>query len=431
MHIRTKAIRRLYSGLFILAIPFIIARLLIRSRKQPHYRRRLKERFGFIKPTDHPSIWIHSVSVGETIAAVPLIEKLITQYPQHTIYVTTTTPTGSEQVRLHFAHRVMHSYLPYDINCLLKRFIKRIQPVLSIMMETEVWPNLLFTCKAHNIPTLLANARLSEKSYQGYAHLKHVAGDLFNLFSSIAAQSSLDADHFKQLGVVPHNITITGSIKFDRDISTDITSEATQLRHAWQLAKRPVLIAASTRENEETHILNAFKKIKQTHPECFLLLVPRHPERCDQIAKQCQNYGFSYEKRSQQSLHIAQSDILLGDTIGELFLLYAIADIAFVGGSLVNTGCHNVLEPAALGMPIITGPYIRNFQTICAMLKRAGGQLIINDEDMLAAAVIDLIEHPDKAQEMGQRALNVYESNKGALAKQLELIRMLLLHTSP
>jgi 3-deoxy-D-manno-octulosonic-acid transferase len=426
MHTSTKIIRSCYSLLFTLAVPFILLRLLIRSRKQPNYRRRWSERFGFIKPTHKPCIWMHTVSVGETIAAIPLIEKLIALFPDNTIYVTTTTPTGSEQVTNHFGNKVAHTYLPYDIPCCLKRFIKRTQPKLSIMMETEVWPNLLYVCKQQQVPTLLANARLSEKSYHGYARLKTAANDLFNLFTHIAAQSELDANHFKQLGVLADKISITGSIKFDRDISVDIKQQAEQYREQWQLNHRPVLIAASTREGEEVYILDAYKKIKQHHPEAFLLLVPRHPERCDQIAKQCESAGFTLQRRSQQTDKIADYDLMLGDTIGEMFLLYALADIAYVGGSLVNTGCHNVLEPAALGMPIITGPYIRNFKVICGMLERAGAQSIVNNADELATVIDTLIADPIKAKTMGQHAALVYQSNKGATQKHLDIISKLI-----
>ncbi len=429
MHTSTKIIRALYSLLFLIALPGVVLRVLIRSRKQPAYRRRLKERFGFIKPTHKPSIWIHSVSVGETIAAIPLIEALILNYPEQTIYVTTTTPTGSKQVLDHFGQTIRHSYLPYDVPCLLKRFIKRINPLISIMMETEVWPNLLFICHKKHIPTLLANARLSEKSFLGYLRLKNAAQDLFNLFSCIAAQSKLDADHFKQLGVQSTKIIITGSVKFDRDIATDITLQARALRQTWQLTKRPVIIAASTREGEEAYILQAYKHVKKLHPDCFLLLVPRHIERCNQIEKQCRAAGFTLQRRSSQSDTMVDCDILLGDTIGEMLLLYALSDIAFVGGSLVNTGCHNVLEPAALGMPIITGPYIRNFKVICNMLQQAKAQTIVKNADELAEKINALIVNPIHAQQMGKRALDVYQSNKGALAKHLNLIGKIMLNS--
>ena len=425
MHIQTKIIRNLYSALFFLATPVVLLRLLLRSRHQPAYRRRWRERLGFVKPVAKSCIWMHTVSVGETIAAVPLITQLIAAYPAHTIYITTTTPTGSEQVSKHFGNQVAHSYLPYDVPWFLKRFLRRTNPQLCIIMETEVWPNILFCCKHAKIPTLLANARLSEKSYHGYARLKLVATDLFNLFTRIAAQSALDAEHFKLLGVDPQKITVTGSIKFDRDIDTQVTTAAQQNRQQWQLDRRPVIIAASTRDGEEAYILDAYQQLKQIHPEAFLILVPRHTERCEQIIKLCAARQFTLQRRSLQDDQLADQDILLGDTIGELFLLYACADIAYVGGSLVDTGCHNVLEPAALGMPIITGPSLRNFKTICAMLQHAEAQIIIHNAAELAATWQELIEDKKKAQSMGQNAVKVYQSNKGATQKLLRIISSL------
>lgn len=426
MHIQTKIIRNLYSSLFFLAIPVVLFRLLLRSRQQPAYRRRWKERLGLVQSPAKPCIWVHTVSVGETIAAIPLITQLITAYPQYTIYITTTTPTGSTQVRKHFGTQIEHSYLPYDVPCFLKRFIKRINPQLCIIMETEVWPNLLFYCQRANIPTLLANARLSEKSYHGYARLKVVASDLFNLFIHIAAQSTVDARHFTQLGVNPAKITVTGSIKFDRDIDTHITTTAEQYRQQWQLSDRPVIIAASTRDGEEPYILDAYQQLKQAHPETFLILVPRHIERCEHIIKLCAARQLTLQRRSNQTESLALCDILLGDTIGELLLLYACADIAYVGGSLVDTGCHNVLEPAALGMPIITGPSLRNFKTICTMLQQANAQIIIYNAAELAASWQELIENKSKAQDMGNSAFKVYQSNKGATDKHLQIIKTYL-----
>ncbi len=428
MNTSTKILRNLYTFVFFIAIPAVLMRLLIRSRKQPNYRRHLKERFGLVRPTEKPSIWIHSVSVGETIATMPLITQLLTEYPEHTLYITTTTPTGRAQIHQHLSTNVRYSYIPYDIPLFLNHFIRCIKPRVSVMMETEVWPNVLWVCKKNNIPILLANARLSYKSYCGYARLKTAANDLFNLFTQIAAQSDLDAQHFRLLGVDAHKIITTGSIKFDRDIPTTITQQATQRRQQWQLTQRPIIIAASTREGEEVYVLDAYKKIKTTHPDAFLILVPRHPERINAIAKQCSTAGLTFTRTSEQRTDIANHDIVLGDTIGELLLLYAIADMAYVGGSLVDMGCHNVLEPAALSMPIITGPYLRNFKTICAMLQDAKAQCVVHNADELASTIQQLLDHPEQMNAMGQRAQQVYQRNKGATQKHVAMIRELLCH---
>ncbi len=423
MHIITRAVRRCYTLLFYLAIPFVLLRLLIRSRKQPNYRRRWSERFGSSKKIGIPSIWIHSVSVGETIAAIPFIKKLIKQYPQYNIHVTTTTPTGSKQVIETLGNHVSHSYLPYDTPWFIKRFIKRIQPKLCIIMETEIWPNLLVVCKQKNIPTILANARLSEKSMQGYARLGNITCDMLNQITCIACQSQSDYDHYLELGVDPQKLTITGSIKFDKSIPDDISIKAQALRERWQLQDNPVIIAASTRNGEEAHILDAFLKVKEQHPDAFLLLVPRHIERKASIAKLCEARNLSYSYRSDQQAELFNKDILIGDTIGELLLLYAIADIAFVGGSLVNTGGHNMLEPAALAKPIITGPHLRNFKTISKLLIEAHSQIIVHDSSELAKYLIDLIDNKDLCHTTGVAAFQVYQQNQGATTKLLTLIQ--------
>lgn len=423
MYFVTRVVRHCYTLLFYLAIPFVLLRLLIRSRKQPNYRRRWRERFGNTKNTGMPSIWIHSVSVGETIAAIPFIKKLIDQYPQYNIHVTTTTPTGSKQVLEKLGDHVTHSYLPYDTPWFIKRFIKRIQPKLCIIMETEIWPNLLVICKQKHIPTILANARLSKKSMQGYARLGNIARDMLNQISCIACQSQNDYNHFNELGADPKKLTITGSIKFDRNIPNDMLVKAEALRTQWQLQDKPVIIAASTRNGEEAHILDAFLDVKKHHPHAFLLLVPRHIERKASIAKLCEARSLSYSYRSNQQAEPFNKDILIGDTIGELLLLYAIADIAFVGGSLVNTGGHNILEPAALAKPIITGPHLRNFKAISKLLIEAHGHIVVHNSHELGQKLIQLIDNKELCQATGQSAYQVYQQNQGATAKLLTLTR--------
>ena len=427
MYKRTRIAYFLYSLLFYLALPLVILRLVWRSRKQPAYRQRIKERFGFVTPASKKSIWIHSVSVGESIAAMPMIKKIVAQHPECNVHVTTTTPGGSEQITTHLGDLVTHSYLPFDVPHLLVRFIKRIKPVLYVGMETEIWPNLLRICQRRHIPSLVANGRLSEKSFHNYARVFFFSHDMFGFITHIAAQSELDAQHYAGLGVPKNKISITGSIKFDRTIPTDITTEATALRHHWQLSERPVIVAASTRDGEEPYLIDAYITLKKTHPETFLFLIPRHPDRAKLVAELCQKRGFKTQFRSEVSNDDPLNcDILIGNTIGELFLFYALGDIAFVGGSLVNVGCHNVLEPAALAMPIITGPYLRNFKTICAMLQHANGQLVVHNADELSNAFKTLIEQPDQRKTIGHNALTIYESNKGATQKHLDIIKQLL-----
>lgn len=422
----TKITRSIYTLLFYLGLPVAFLRLLKNSLKNPAYRQHWQERLGFVTPCQKQSIWIHSVSVGETISAIPLITQLVKQYPALNIHITTTTPTGREQVIKHLDQQVTYSYIPYDIPHLINRLTTRMKVILYVVMETEVWPNMLYVCHQKNIPALLANARLSEKSYYSYARLRGMATDIFNLFSIIAAQSTIDANHYRALGAPSHKIHITGSIKFDRVIPTDIQPKANQLCHDWQLSNRSVMVAASTREGEESFILEAFLIVKKIHPDAFLILIPRHIERTPQIAQLCQAKGLTVHYRSQLSTAPITQDILIGDTIGELLLFYALANIAYVGGSLVNTGGHNMLEPAALCKPIITGPYLRNFKAISEVLVNAHAQLIVHNAKELADTWSRLIEHPSERQSLGEQALAVYNSNQGATEKHLIIIENLL-----
>lgn len=426
LRLTTKIIRRSYTLLFYLSLPLVFLRLLKNSCQQPAYRYHWKERLGIVASSKKQSIWIHSVSVGETLSAIPLIMQLIKQYPLLNIHITTTTPTGREQVIKNLGSQVTYSYTPYDIPSFIKRFIKRMNVILCIVMETEVWPNMLTVCNQKNIPTLLANARLSERSYKRYARFRKIAHDVFNLFSIIAAQNELDAKHYLALGVSSHNIQVTGSIKFDRIIPVDIQPKAFELRREWNLTNRPIILAASTREGEEEFILDAFIRVKKIHTDAFLIIIPRHPKRATQIAQLCQKQGTSIQYRSNQSKGPITQDILIGDTIGELLLFYALTDIAYVGGSLVNTGGHNILEPAALCKPIVTGPYLRNFKVISDVLIKAHGQLVIHNTKELADTWQRLIENPSERDALGKQALAIYESNQGATKKHLSIIAKLL-----
>ncbi len=428
LHVQTRIFYIVYTTAYYLALPFIFLRLLLRSRKQPGYRQRLKERFrGFSGHNPlKPSLWIHSVSVGETIAATPLIEHLLKIFPYYNIHVTTTTPTGSAQVTQHFKDRVTHSYLPYDIPYALKHFFRSVQPRLCLIMETELWPNLLFLCYQKNIPTLLANGRLSTRSYQRYAKLGVISRDILNLFSKIAAQSQSDAEHYRTIGIVNEKITVTGNLKFDKLIPPTLFDEAQKFAQLWGLCNRPILIAASTRENEEPYVLTAFTTVKKKYPNALLILVPRHLDRIEKVVRLCEKNAFKTVLRSQLASPLADTDILIGNTIGELMLLYALSDIAYVGGSLVDTGGHNILEPAALSLPIITGPYLRNFKTISHMLVTANAQLIIHTADTLAEAFLKLLADEPLRREMGAQGCDIFRKNKGAIENHLQLIKALV-----
>src|SRR3990167_5407584 len=337
-------------------IPLVLTRLWWRGRRLPTYRKRWAERFGFftVPPLHHP-IWVHAVSFGEAAAAEGLICNLKQRYPHRDIVVTALTPTGSERIRKNFGDSVFHVYLPYDNPTSVKRFLRQINPTLLIIMETELWPNLLYYCAQRHLSVLLANARLSQKSMEGYQKICWLTRPMLKALTMVAAQSETDAKHFRALGLSEQKLMVTGSVKFDIDLPSDVIHQGRALRYSWD-GNRPVWIAASTHHQEEAKVLQIFAKVREIVPDLLLILVPRHPDRFRTVYDYCCKQGYTVIKRSEGHPCRSDTDILLGDTMGELVLLYAAADVAFVGGSLVPTGGHNVLEPAAIGLPIITGP---------------------------------------------------------------------------
>ena len=370
-------LRVAYSLLFYLMIPAILVRLIYRSLKAPAYRDRWGERFGYApnepgQRISAPTIWIHAVSVGETQASQPLVEALLANRPSHAIVITTMTPTGSERVKALFGDRVHHAYLPYDLPGAMAKFIRSIDPSLLIIMETELWPNMLHYTRRAGCHCILVNARLSEKSARGYARFAALTRQMLRNLDVIATQGEKDAERFIKLGADGDRVRSVGSLKFHQNQPAAQETDKPEFFHSLQDLERPVLIAASTREGEEEHVLRAFGRCVQETPQLLLVLVPRHPERFDAVAKLCQQNEFTIARRSLEQSVQAESQVLLGDSMGEMPHYFALADIAFVGGSLVDTGCHNVLEPAALGLPVLVGPSQFNFQTICELLEEEG-----------------------------------------------------------
>ncbi len=419
--------RFIYTLIHYLAMPFVLIRLLWRSRHTAGYRKRWSERFGYITSfSEGNSIWIHAVSVGETIAAIPLVQSLIKQYsPQFHIIVTTTTPTGSELVTKHLQNQVTHVYAPFDVPSAVTRFLRRSRVKLCIIMETELWPNLLMICKKHEIPIILANGRLSEQSSLRYQLIPGLTKKMLSTYHTVAAQGVLDGERYLQLGLDPKKLVITGNIKFDLQIPEGLIQQGKMLRHEIGEERR-VLIAASTHEGEENIILDAFQKIRQHIPNLFLIVAPRHSDRFQKIADLCRQSKFQVITRSQQKPIEKNTDILLVDTIGELLMIYACADIAFVGGSLVSVGGHNLIEPAALGLPILTGPNLHNFTEISKLLQNAGAAQIVTDSTSVADAVIALCSAKELREKIGKCAQETIEANRGALEKHLECIERCL-----
>lgn len=424
MELYIQILRMIYTLGFYLAFPIILLRLLWRSRKNSHYRHRWNERFGYIKrlPVGQKSIWVHAVSVGESMAAVPLIQELKKRYPNLTIVVTNTTPTGSAQIKKVFNDEILHFYTPFDVSSAINRFIRRINPELCIIMETEMWPNLLRCLRRQKITVMLANARLSERSKKNYRYISNITRNMLSTYAVVSAQGLLDGERFIELGLDPRKLILSGNIKFDITLPADIEIQAKALRQQWGTTHRPTFIAASTHEGEESILLEAFAHIRQKIPNTLLIIVPRHPGRFERVAKLCVSAGYRIAYRSKNETPGAETDIILGDTMGELCLIYATSDVAFVGGSLVPTGGHNLIEPAALALPVLTGPYLHNFIEISKLLKSAGAAQVVHDSKELAVAVIALFSANELREKMGHCAREVVIDNRGALEKHLDWI---------
>ncbi|MGB5649547.1 MAG: lipid IV(A) 3-deoxy-D-manno-octulosonic acid transferase [Sedimenticolaceae bacterium] len=416
-------IRRMYTLLMYLVLPLVLLRLLWRSIKVPAYRRRWLERLGvFPPPPCWGGLWIHAVSVGEVQAVLPLIRQLLAEKPALAITVTTTTPTGSARVREQLGEQVFHVYFPYDLPLALTSFIRRVRPRALLMVETEIWPNLLYLCRRHGIYTLLANARLSAKSAGRYARLGRFTRETFTNIDCIAAQSDADARRFRELGVAPGHVQVTGSIKFDMRIPASLDEQVEVLRRQW--GGRPVWVAGSTHEGEDELVLFAHHKVLSRFPNALLILVPRHPERFERVGGLCRRERLRFARRSRAAEYDEGSQVYLGDTMGELPVLLGSADVAFIGGSLVNTGGHNMLEASAQGVAVCFGPHVFNFAAISQMLIEEGAARQVGNEGELADQVIAWFEDVSGRAEVGEKGRQVVETNRGALQRLMELVPM-------
>jgi len=417
--------RTLYTALFHLGLPLIAVRLWWRARRAPAYAKRIGERFAHgLPPMVKGGLWVHAVSVGESIAAAPLVRALLERYPDLPVTLTCMTPTGSERIRALFEGnpRVQHCYLPYDLPWAMGRFLDHVQPRLGIIMETELWPNLVNQCARRGIPVALANGRLSARSARGYARFAGLAAPMLQQMNLLAVQTETEAQRFRDLGARPEAVTVTGSIKFDLHPAADLPERAKALRAQWNVVERPVWIAASTHQGEDEIILAAHRELLRSHSDALLILVPRHPERFAQVGTLVEQAGLSLARRATNEAVGPGTRVLLGDTMGELLLLYGTADIAFVGGSLVPNGGHNLLEPAALTKPVLSGPHLFNFQDIAQRLTEAKALQVVDDASGLADAVRNLIELPQAARRMGEAGLAVMRANQGALERLLQAL---------
>lgn len=418
--------RWLYTLLLHLLLPLVLLRLYWRGRRAPGYSANIGQRFGRHTGFAPGGIVLHAVSLGETLAAQPLVNALLKDYPDRPLTITNTTATGAERARALWAGKAGQCFLPYDFPWAVSAFLDRLQPRLFIIMETELWPNLMAELARRRIPVLLANARLSERSARGYARIAGLVTPMLRSLTVLAAQDEATAARFRQLGLPETRLSITGSLKFDLSLPPDLSQRTADWRRQWSLEGRRIWIAASTHEGEEEAALAAYRRLLAEFPSQLLILAPRHPERFDRIAELLRKQGLRYVRRSLQQPVSPDTQVFLADSVGELLQWYALADIAFVGGSLVGVGGHNPLEPAALAKPVLTGPHMFNFQQITETLAAAGALRQVADTAALTEAVRNALAHPAEASAAGAAGAAVMAASRGALSRHMALVSVLL-----
>ncbi|WP_413489624.1 lipid IV(A) 3-deoxy-D-manno-octulosonic acid transferase [Shewanella baltica] len=417
--------RFLYSTILYLLSPLLIVYLAFRAIKSPDYRGRWGERFGLtrLKSTD---VLVHSVSMGETLAAIPLIRLIMQSHPELSITVTTTSPTGSAEVRKAFGDSVQHCYLPFDLPWCVRRFLRQVSPKWCVIMETELWPNLVALAAKRGVRLMLANARLSAKSAAQYAKRPKLSRPMLQRLDVIAVQTQVEAQRFIELGVSPDRVTVCGSLKFDLSITPERLANAKLLRQTWGRKTSPIWVAGSVHPGEFDAMLIAHRQLLAQWPDALLIIAPRHPEQFSAVAEVVASQGFELIRRSSNLPVTATTQVLVGDTMGELLTFYGAADQAFVGGTLINNGGHNPLEPVAMGVPVMVGPNHWDFAQITQMLADAGGLRVVASADELAANLIEYFAKPELRQQAVNAGLAVVEANRGALQQQYLLAQSLI-----
>ena len=428
-----RTLRGLYSAALYVLLPVTLYHLVWRGFRQRAYLLRWHERYaryGDAPAPDAPHLWVHAVSVGEVNAAAPLIHALLRERPDRRVLVTTITPTGSERVKALWGDRVAHVYLPYDLTGAVSRFLRRFRPQAGLIVETELWPNLLFACRDHGVPTYLVNARLSERSLRGYRVLRPLVGRALRTFRTVAAQSEGDADRFARLGARPDQLAVLGNLKYDVRIDFDgIAHFAAAFRAA--VPGRPTWIAASTHPDEEAYVLAIDRQLRARWPDLLLLWAPRHPERFRPVTQLAIDAGLPVATRTLTVHPDGDDAVFVIDTLGELQSFYACADVAFVGGSLVPVGGHSLLEPASMGLPVIAGPWTQNAREVAGLLAEVGALATVRDGGELAARVLECFDHPDAARADGDRARAAVAANRGAVGRVVEMLLPLLRNPEP
>lgn len=419
--------RPIYSLLFLALLPFVVLRLYVKGRALPGYRERIAERFARY-PNDAravSSIWIHAVSVGECEAAFPLVRRLQVEYPKLPILMTCTTPTGSSRIQSVLGDSVMHVYLPYDLPWLARKFLSHFKPRLGIIMETEIWPNLFAAAEKLDIPLLIANGRLSERSMRGYVRLSSLITPAMRPVRRIAAQSEADAARYVAIGAKEASVINVGNIKYDIDWTLHQVRDSLSLRHDW-LGARKVIVAGSTHPGEEELVLAAFRRVRERFADAVLIIVPRHPERGRSVEDLCLNEGYAARRLTEITQFTGNDDILVIDKVGELRRFYGTAQVAYIGGSLVPHGGQNPLEPLVAGVPVIFGPYMHNFKEIRHSILEAGAGMEVLSDTELSEQLIRLLAHPETARDMGKRGESLIRQNQGAVNRIYEITAELL-----
>ncbi|MFA6901909.1 MAG: lipid IV(A) 3-deoxy-D-manno-octulosonic acid transferase [Gallionellaceae bacterium] len=410
--------RHIYTALLWLLLPYVFLHLFWRARKQPAYLQHIAERFGkYTIKSNSYVIWLHTVSVGETRAAASLVQRLQTAYPDHQILITHTTPTGREASEQLYGDRVLRAYLPYDYPFAVRRFLRHFKPRVGVLLETEIWFNLIDCCHTEQVPLLLLNARLSEKSAAGYGRFTKLTQSGLSQLSAVSAQSAEDAGRFMTLGA--RNVSVMGNLKYDIEPPPEMLKRGKQLRTLLG-ADRPVFLAASTRVGEEALILEALKHINL--PALLTVIVPRHPQRFDEVASLLAQHGIRFQRRSENSPIAADTQVVLGDSMGEMFAYYAACDIAFIGGSLLPFGGQNLIEACAVGKPVLIGPHTYNFTQASMLAIEHGAALRVQDTNDLADTLQKLFSQPDKLSLMGSAGFTFVNANRGATGLALAQI---------
>lgn len=417
--------RVLYLLLVYLLAPVVIAMEGWKVLWNPAYRGRLRQRLGFVEPQELPGcLWVHAVSVGEVQAATALVRALQARFPSLQVVITTVTPTGAQRARELLGASVRHCYLPYDLPGSVRRFLDRIQPRVTIILETEIWPTLYDALGRRGIPLVMASARVSERSVNRYRRLASLFEATLSDGILIGAQTATDAERFLAIGAAPGRIVVTGNVKFDMEVPQSAIDAGREFRAG--LGGRHVWIAGSTHEGEETAVLAAHAIIRTRHPAALLILVPRHPQRFEAVRGLLRRQGGAFMQRSSGGVPGTGHEVFLVDTLGELQKFYAAADVAFVGGSLVPIGGHNLLEPAVLGLPILSGPYTHNAEESAELLQQSGALAIVGTAEQLGQRVADYFDEPARARTDGARGQETVAQSRGAVDRLVAMVAPLL-----